>query len=61
MGYYNLIVLLMTEHCQTIQLDVSIHSNIEILHIVKYIVLIPFLILSALLLLSSNLGTPLPL
>ena len=61
MGYYNLIVLLMTEHSQTIQLDVSIHSNIEVLHFVKYLVLVPFLILSALLLLSSNLGTPLPL
>ena len=49
MGYYNLV------------LDVSIHSNIEVLHFVKYLVLVPFLILSSLLLLSSNLGTPLPL
>ena len=44
-----------------LQLDVSIHANVRLLSIIKYGVLIPFLAIMGLLLLSSNLGTPLPL
>ena len=61
MGYYAVQVVLTNEHMQTLQLDVSIHANVRLLSIIKYMVLIPFLAIMGLLLLSSNLGTPLPL
>lgn len=62
MGYYAVQVVLTSEHQQMLQLDVSIHANVRLLSIIKYGVLIPFLaIMGLLLLLSSNLGTPLPL
>ena len=61
MGYYAVQVVLTSEHQQTLQLDVSIHANVRLLSIIKYAVLIPFLAIMGLLLLSSNLGTPLPL
>ena len=61
MGYYAVQVVLTNEHQQTLQLDVSIHANVRLLSIIKYAVLIPFLAIMGLLLLSSNLGTPLPL
>lgn len=61
MGYYAVQVVLTNEHMQTLQLDVSIHANVRLLNIIKYMVLIPFLAIMGVLLLSSNLGTPLPL
>ena len=61
MGYYAVQVVLTSEHQQTLQLDVSIHANVRLLSIIEYAVLIPFLAIMGLLLLSSNLGTPLPL
>ncbi|KAK8817737.1 hypothetical protein WA538_004454 [Blastocystis sp. DL] len=61
MGYYAVQVVLTSEHQQMLQLDVSIHANVRLLSIIKYGVLIPFLAIMGLLLLSSNLGTPLPL
>ena len=60
MGYYAVQVVLTSEHQQMLQLDVSIHANVRLLSIIKYGVLIPFLAIMGLLLLSSNLGTPLP-
>ena len=61
MGYYAVQVVLTNEHMQMLQLDVSIHANVRLLNIIKYMVLIPFLVIMGVLLLSSNLGTPLPL
>ena len=60
-GYCSVLVVLENKYHQIATLDVSIHANIETLDTLKWFVLIPFLSISALLLFSSHLGTPLPL
>ena len=49
------------EHKQMATMDVSVHSNVGALFYLKWMILIPFLLLTTILLFSSNLATPLPL
>ncbi len=60
-GYFNLFVVVENEHRQVVTMDVSIHSNVEALFYLKWLVLVPFLLLTTVLFFSSNLATPLPL
>ena len=60
-GYYNIQVVLENEHKQIVERVIPIHANVEALNYVKWFVLIPFLLISTILMLSSSFGTPLPL
>lgn len=60
-GYYNIQVVLENEHKQIVERVIPIHANVEALNYVKWLVLIPFLLISTILMLSSSFGTPLPL
>lgn len=60
-GYYNIQVVLENEHRQIVERVIPIHANVEALNYVKWFVLIPFLLISTILMLSSSFGTPLPL
>ena len=60
-GYFNLFVVVENEHKQMATMDVSVHSNVGALFYLKWMILIPFLLLTTILLFSSNLATPLPL
>ena len=60
-GYFNLFVVVENEHRQMVTMDVSIHSNVEALFYLKWLVLVPFILLTTVLFFSSNLATPLPL
>lgn len=60
-GYYNIQVVLENEHKQIVERVIPIHANVEALNYVKWLVLVPFLLISAILMLSSSFGTPLPL
>lgn len=41
--------------------NINVHANIEGLYYLKWIILIPVILISTLLFCSSNLGSPLPL
>lgn len=54
-------VIFENEHRQIMNVNVNIHANIETLNYLKWIIVIPVIIISTLLFCSSNLGSPLPL